>query len=127
MGAYKDAYSVAGPPDKVIREVDPEAKFVYVPGLPAQARDDHHGHREAAGGPVMDAEASWAAGLKAAFGERRRVDVPLARSGSTSPSRRSDLLEVFDSLRRAAPRLPAGDLAPPSTCGTGSASSTTSW
>ena len=34
MGAYKDAYSVTGPADKVIREVDPEAKFVYVPGCP---------------------------------------------------------------------------------------------
>ena len=34
MGAYKDAYSVTGPPDKVIWEVDPEAKFVYVPGCP---------------------------------------------------------------------------------------------
>ena len=34
MGAYRDAYSVAGPADKVIREVDPEAAFVYVPGCP---------------------------------------------------------------------------------------------
>lgn len=34
MGAYKDAYSVTGPPDKVIHEVDPEAVFVYVPGCP---------------------------------------------------------------------------------------------
>jgi len=34
MGAYRDAYSVAGPPDAVIREVDPEARFVYVPGCP---------------------------------------------------------------------------------------------
>ena len=34
MGIYKDAYSVAGPPDKVLREVDPDATFVYVPGCP---------------------------------------------------------------------------------------------
>jgi membrane-bound hydrogenase subunit mbhJ len=34
MGAYRDAYSVAGPADAVIREVDPEAKLVYVPGCP---------------------------------------------------------------------------------------------
>ena len=34
MGVYKDAYSVAGPPDKVLKEVDPDATFVYVPGCP---------------------------------------------------------------------------------------------
>ena len=34
MGGYKDAYSVAGPVDKVIREVDPDAVFVYIPGCP---------------------------------------------------------------------------------------------
>jgi membrane-bound hydrogenase subunit mbhJ len=34
MGVYKDAYSVAGPADKVIREIDPGAKFVYIPGCP---------------------------------------------------------------------------------------------
>lgn len=34
MGAYRGAYSVAGPADEVIREVDPLAKFVYVPGCP---------------------------------------------------------------------------------------------
>lgn len=34
MGVYHDAYSVAGPPDEVIREVDPEALMVYVPGCP---------------------------------------------------------------------------------------------
>jgi membrane-bound hydrogenase subunit mbhJ len=34
MGVYRDAYSVAGPADKVIREVDPDAKLVYVPGCP---------------------------------------------------------------------------------------------
>jgi len=34
MGGYRDAYSVAGPADKVIREVDPDARFVYVPGCP---------------------------------------------------------------------------------------------
>lgn len=34
MGIFKDAYSVAGPVDKVIREIDPNAIFVYVPGCP---------------------------------------------------------------------------------------------
>lgn len=34
MGPYKDAYSVAGPADKVLLEVDPDAKFTYVPGCP---------------------------------------------------------------------------------------------
>jgi membrane-bound hydrogenase subunit mbhJ len=34
MGVYKDAYSVAGPADRVIREIDPDARFVYVPGCP---------------------------------------------------------------------------------------------
>ena len=34
MGAYKDAYSVTGPPDKVLREVDPDVQCVYVPGCP---------------------------------------------------------------------------------------------
>jgi len=34
MGAYKDCYSVTGPADKVIHEVDPTAKLVYVPGCP---------------------------------------------------------------------------------------------
>lgn len=34
MGIYKDAYSVAGPADVVIREVDPDARFVYIPGCP---------------------------------------------------------------------------------------------
>jgi membrane-bound hydrogenase subunit mbhJ len=34
MGVYKDAYSVAGPADKVIREIDPGAVFAYVPGCP---------------------------------------------------------------------------------------------
>jgi len=34
MGAYKDAYSVAGPVDRVIREVDPDALFAYIPGCP---------------------------------------------------------------------------------------------
>jgi len=34
MGVYADAYSVHGPPDEVIREVDPDAVFVYVPGCP---------------------------------------------------------------------------------------------
>lgn len=33
-GVYRDAYSVGGPPDEVIREVDPDAVFVYVPGCP---------------------------------------------------------------------------------------------
>jgi len=34
MGVFKDAYSVAGPPDSVIRAVDPDAKFIYIPGCP---------------------------------------------------------------------------------------------
>ncbi len=34
MGAYRDCYSVAGPADKVIREVDPQAVLAYVPGCP---------------------------------------------------------------------------------------------
>ncbi|MFC1556526.1 NADH-quinone oxidoreductase subunit B family protein [candidate division KSB1 bacterium] len=34
MGIFKDAYSVDGPPDKVIRSVDPNAKFIYIPGCP---------------------------------------------------------------------------------------------
>ena len=31
---YKDCYSVAGPPDKVIKAIDPDAVFVYIPGCP---------------------------------------------------------------------------------------------
>ena len=34
MGVFRDAYSVAGPPDKVIRAIDPDAKFIYIPGCP---------------------------------------------------------------------------------------------
>ena len=34
MGIFKDAYSVGGPPDEVIREIDPDAKIVYIPGCP---------------------------------------------------------------------------------------------
>jgi membrane-bound hydrogenase subunit mbhJ len=34
MGIFKDAYSVAGPVDKVIKEIDPSAVFVYIPGCP---------------------------------------------------------------------------------------------
>ena len=34
MGIFKDAYHAAGPVDKVIREVDPEAIIAYVPGCP---------------------------------------------------------------------------------------------
>lgn len=34
MGIFREAYSVAGPPDKVIRSVDPNAKIVYIPGCP---------------------------------------------------------------------------------------------
>jgi len=34
MGIFKDAYSVAGPVDRVIKEIDPNAIFVYVPGCP---------------------------------------------------------------------------------------------
>ena len=34
MGVYMDCYSVSGPPDAVLREVDPDAKLIYVPGCP---------------------------------------------------------------------------------------------
>jgi len=34
MGIFKDAYHAAGPVDKVIREVDPDAIIAYVPGCP---------------------------------------------------------------------------------------------
>jgi len=34
MGIFKDAYSVSGPPDKVIRAIDPNAKIVYIFGCP---------------------------------------------------------------------------------------------
>ncbi|KPK96424.1 hypothetical protein AMJ80_00115 [bacterium SM23_31] len=34
MGIFKDAYSVSGPPDKVIRAIDPNAIIVYIPGCP---------------------------------------------------------------------------------------------
>ena len=34
MGIFRDAYSVAGPPDKVIRAIDPGATFIYIPGCP---------------------------------------------------------------------------------------------
>ncbi|MFH0965503.1 MAG: hypothetical protein V2A58_16005 [Planctomycetota bacterium] len=34
MGIFKDGYHMAGPVDKVIREVDPNAIIVYVPGCP---------------------------------------------------------------------------------------------
>ncbi len=34
MGIYRDAYSVAGPADQVILEVDRNARLVYVPGCP---------------------------------------------------------------------------------------------
>jgi len=34
MGIFKDAYHAAGPVDKVIREVDPDAIIAYIPGCP---------------------------------------------------------------------------------------------
>jgi membrane-bound hydrogenase subunit mbhJ len=34
MGIFRDAYSVAGPPDKVIKAIDPDAIIVYIPGCP---------------------------------------------------------------------------------------------
>ena len=34
MGIFQPAYSVAGPPDKIIRAIDPDAKFIYIPGCP---------------------------------------------------------------------------------------------
>ena len=34
MGVFKDGYHMAGPVDKVIREVDPNAISAYVPGCP---------------------------------------------------------------------------------------------
>ena len=34
MGVFKDGYHMAGPVDKVIREVDPNAIIAYVPGCP---------------------------------------------------------------------------------------------
>ncbi|MEW5816582.1 MAG: hydrogenase [Spirochaetota bacterium] len=34
MGIFKDAYHMAGPVDKVIREIDPNAIIMYVPGCP---------------------------------------------------------------------------------------------
>ena len=34
MGIFKDGYHMAGPVDKVIREVDPNAIIAYVPGCP---------------------------------------------------------------------------------------------
>jgi len=33
-GIFHDAWHFAGPVDKVIREVDPDAKIIYVPGCP---------------------------------------------------------------------------------------------
>jgi len=33
-GIFKRAYHAAGPVDKVIKEVDPDAKIVYIPGCP---------------------------------------------------------------------------------------------
>jgi Ni,Fe-hydrogenase III small subunit len=33
-GMFRDSYSVVGPVDKVLREVDPDVKIVYVPGCP---------------------------------------------------------------------------------------------
>jgi membrane-bound hydrogenase subunit mbhJ len=33
-GIFKDGYHVEGPVDKIIREVDPDAIIVYVPGCP---------------------------------------------------------------------------------------------
>lgn len=34
MGGYRDAYGVAGPADRVLREVEPGARIGYVPGCP---------------------------------------------------------------------------------------------
>lgn len=34
MGVFRDAYSVAGPPDKIIKAVDPDAIIAYIPGCP---------------------------------------------------------------------------------------------
>jgi len=34
MGIFAKCYHMAGPPDKVIREVDPNAIIAYVPGCP---------------------------------------------------------------------------------------------
>jgi len=34
MGVFKDAYSVAGPPDRIIRAIDPDANIIYIPGCP---------------------------------------------------------------------------------------------
>ena len=34
MGVFRDAYSVAGPPDKIIKAIDPDAVIAYIPGCP---------------------------------------------------------------------------------------------
>ena len=34
MGMFKNAYTAAGPLDKVIREIDKNANIIYVPGCP---------------------------------------------------------------------------------------------
>ena len=34
MGIFADCYHCVGPPDRVIREVDPDAVLVYIPGCP---------------------------------------------------------------------------------------------
>ena len=41
MGGYRTPTAWPGPPDKVIREVDPGREVRLRPGLPAQARDHH--------------------------------------------------------------------------------------
>jgi Ni,Fe-hydrogenase III small subunit len=34
MGIFKEGYHMAGPVDKVIREEDPNAIILYIPGCP---------------------------------------------------------------------------------------------
>lgn len=33
-GIFRDSYSIVGPVDKIIKEEDPDAKIVYIPGCP---------------------------------------------------------------------------------------------
>ncbi|MCK4421135.1 NADH-quinone oxidoreductase subunit NuoB [candidate division WOR-3 bacterium] len=33
-GIFRDSYSIIGPIDKILKEVDPDVKIVYIPGCP---------------------------------------------------------------------------------------------